>query len=729
MASRGINVFMCEAGSKKPVAGVLWSQASTTDPDLITSDFNLFEDANYGVHMGDDYVVIDLDKKSNINGVQEFEDICVDNDVYDFLSDFATLTVKTPGGGYHLYFKAPYPCSNRNTFPDGIDVRGQMGYVVGPGSKDDRGEWELVDPNAEIQPLPKFLEQYIPVPGVRDPLADVPLIELDLPESIQEAMDFLEYRDPAIQGANGDDWTYETIQFLRDFGLSEGEMLKALLESGWNESCEPPWDPAELEVKIYSACQYGQTRAGHRSSAFQKQRLEQARPAGGYAAKLTDEYVAKMLKPDDPLPIADASLDPEIPQDVYYDDDGEIEHAYAASEPRKPQLREAGEFADDPKVRELIVQKWLISHGVTFLIAARGMGKSTIALDLVAHLACDREWCDQRIVPGWKIIYVCGEDPEGMRLNLRACFQEKGLRPEDGRFVVLADKVDLTSETDLNLQLQEMEEWVGDGRALIVMDTWQRSVGGESTNDPVAMAAAIDRVEKMARRLNGPILALVHPPKDGRLTVTGSGVQENNSSGIWTIDERNGSKQLSITRSKGPGEGNYKLFNLDPVELPGVDQFDEPLTGMVAMPAGGSGDGKEIERRDAWLTLWADIVVEAGKFSSSTAGYEPLSGNPGPGKVSEFLNQVVRDSDGCDDFDKRLAAVEFVAHHMAGVRTTGSSVDSFKDEIAKVFYPEKSVGLVGYTSDKKYSVSCPANAGGDIRKIRKFEILKLEKEV
>ena len=38
-------------------------------------------------------------------------------------------------GGYHLYFKTPFPCANKNLFPDGIDVRGAVGYVVGPGSE------------------------------------------------------------------------------------------------------------------------------------------------------------------------------------------------------------------------------------------------------------------------------------------------------------------------------------------------------------------------------------------------------------------------------------------------------------------------------------------------------------------------------------------------------------------------------------------------------------------
>ena len=156
--------------------------------------------------------------------------------------------MQTPGGGFHLYFEAPFPCGLSNDFAKGIDVRGVTGYVVGPGSEDSRGEWRLVN-DAEIAPLPDFLSDYIRPPGHKDPNHDVPVVDLDLEENVQYALDWLKEREPAVQGQNGDDWTYETVQFLRDFGLSQGKIFE-VLNVEWNRRCDPMWGDDELDAKI-----------------------------------------------------------------------------------------------------------------------------------------------------------------------------------------------------------------------------------------------------------------------------------------------------------------------------------------------------------------------------------------------------------------------------------------------------------------------------------------------
>ncbi len=48
---------------KSPEKGVAWGPLATTDPDIIKKWFEEEPDINYGVHPGDNYVVIDLDKK------------------------------------------------------------------------------------------------------------------------------------------------------------------------------------------------------------------------------------------------------------------------------------------------------------------------------------------------------------------------------------------------------------------------------------------------------------------------------------------------------------------------------------------------------------------------------------------------------------------------------------------------------------------------------------------
>ena len=88
-------------------------------------------DCNWGAWLGEEYVVIDLDVKHDIEGdtgITALDKICKNNGVENWLLEFDTLVVNTPSGGYHLYFKTPRPCANKNEFPAQIDVRGAVGY-------------------------------------------------------------------------------------------------------------------------------------------------------------------------------------------------------------------------------------------------------------------------------------------------------------------------------------------------------------------------------------------------------------------------------------------------------------------------------------------------------------------------------------------------------------------------------------------------------------------------
>ena len=403
--------------------------------------------------------------------------------------------------------------------------------------------------------LPDWLAEYIIPPGEKDPNSDIPVIELDLPGSTAEAMAFLRAAEPAIEGQNGDDHTYMTIQRLRDFGLSEEGMFEALDKSGWNERCDPPWSDGELDSKIRNAWAYGQNRPGIKSPEYQVQCLTQARPAGGYAATISDADIAERFHPTAHLTVVvdntAVEVDPEIPQDVY--EDGE--HDPNESEEEQNIWEGFEEFRDNPEIREYVVADWLIDYGITHLIAKRGTGKSTIALDIACHIACDMEWCGTPVAPGWKVIYICGEDTQGMRLNCRAwCAEHVGISPTNERFRIANNVISLNNDTILNQRIAEMMDWVGldeDGepnRAVVILDTWQRATSGESKNDDAAMEAAIKRAERVARHVHGPLLSLVHPPKDGRMTVVGAGVQENTTSGLWKLEKDKAGVNSPLTK-------------------------------------------------------------------------------------------------------------------------------------------------------------------------------------
>lgn len=111
------------------------------------------DSTNYGVTLGKRGMILDVDIKPDakppvrgdivINAINEHHNINLWN---------STICVRTSSGGYHLYFRTYSPYSNsNNTFVQfkkehnltdengnymstGIDIRGQAGQVVGPGS-------------------------------------------------------------------------------------------------------------------------------------------------------------------------------------------------------------------------------------------------------------------------------------------------------------------------------------------------------------------------------------------------------------------------------------------------------------------------------------------------------------------------------------------------------------------------------------------------------------------
>lgn len=136
---------------KKP--SVLWK-------DYNDNDFKE-KTLTYGINcLKSNLVVIDLDNhQEGINGIIEWMKITADEDVPE------TFSVITPNNGIHYYFLDTTNGrikNSTNKLANGIDVRANGGYVVGPGSKIKVNgiiEEYIIQDNVEIAPLPKFLEK------------------------------------------------------------------------------------------------------------------------------------------------------------------------------------------------------------------------------------------------------------------------------------------------------------------------------------------------------------------------------------------------------------------------------------------------------------------------------------------------------------------------------------------------------------------------------------------
>lgn len=137
-ARRGIPVFPCVPGAKRPLTPRGFHDASTDPADLC----RWWADApaaNLAIPTGmrSGLLVIDLDVKHGADGFATLRALERDLDALP-----ATSTVRTPSGGEHRYFRAPLEVAIRNSAgrlageaAPGFDVRGEGGYVLVPPSQ------------------------------------------------------------------------------------------------------------------------------------------------------------------------------------------------------------------------------------------------------------------------------------------------------------------------------------------------------------------------------------------------------------------------------------------------------------------------------------------------------------------------------------------------------------------------------------------------------------------
>ncbi|MCC5954174.1 MAG: bifunctional DNA primase/polymerase [Acidimicrobiia bacterium] len=166
-------VFPLQPGMKVPLPGSGGFKDATTDLTQIDAWWWTNPSYNIGVATGPaGLVVVDLDVKwlpdgrpnPDHNGYTAWYRLLTD---LGFDDEPHTFTVDSPTGGRHLYFLAlpgrPVATSTGGTpksFPVGIDVRAEGGYIVAaPSVRPDGGY--IVDRHTEAIPFPDALADYL----------------------------------------------------------------------------------------------------------------------------------------------------------------------------------------------------------------------------------------------------------------------------------------------------------------------------------------------------------------------------------------------------------------------------------------------------------------------------------------------------------------------------------------------------------------------------------------
>jgi hypothetical protein len=258
LALQKVRLFACRPNSKLPAVD-RFSEKATCDPEKLTA---LFGSTSYNsgiacgkISEGLYLVGFDIDDKDGRRG-------------YDTIGVLAecglefppTWSQRTPSGGEHRLFWSPVPIrQGTNVLGSGVDLRGDGGYLVGPGSVLG-GRLYTVLTHLPIAAFPRWaVEKYekkatihqLKPAGGATPVANQVL-------ALSQSVEYLQAQEPSGEGSRSND-CFKHAARMKDFGLAQSQVME-VLHAHWR--CEPMLTDDELIFTINNAYHYSKNSAG-----------------------------------------------------------------------------------------------------------------------------------------------------------------------------------------------------------------------------------------------------------------------------------------------------------------------------------------------------------------------------------------------------------------------------------------------------------------------------------
>ena len=587
-AAQGWPVFPCNPATKQPYTPNGFKDASV-DPARIRTWWTEHPAAMIGVPTGtkSNVWVLDIDNKPGKDGIGALASLQATHGTLP-----ETVTCRTPSGGSHFYFKCGgVEIRNRGDVEPGIDVRGEGGYVIAPGSvRADGCIYEWTD-----QP---------------DDLADAPpwLLERVVKRATAKVSSPARASDPSSAYV--------------DAAVSD-ELKKLVGTSAGRNN--------QLNDSAFAIGTFVGADAMSRSQA--ETRLFGAALANGYTdqdgasatrATIKSGLDAGILKPRDlPVPKVQRSL---LMPTAANDNAAGSTFPPGSSLPFKLEM-----YGDiDPNIRKVwIVDEFLGEGEFSAWYGPPGVGKSVLVGDLACHVAAGWDWFGHK-VHGGPVLYIAAERAMVVKRRFAAFRQEHEGAADDLPIGIVSGYIDLCSDTDHARALIEMiREFEANVRAppvLVVVDTIARTLAGGDENGAKEMGSFIGSTGLIQSATNAHILAIHHPPIAGPARLRG------HSSLLGALDttvlvQKKAATRTAIVQKQNDGEEGISIhFDLKPVEL-FIDAEGATTAPVVVPLSGGAAPFAQDEKRPPRGKR--KIVLKALRDAISKCGTTAPDGTPG----------------------------------------------------------------------------------------------------
>jgi hypothetical protein len=513
---------------------------------------------NMGVITGaasDNIFVIDLDTHSNPQAALWWQ---TQLEVLGWnITPWETWTQTTGGGGVQLFFRAPR--GHRiptNRTPLGVDIRGQGGFAMLPGSLHSSGQcyrWQdgLAPRQCDIAKAPQALLDAI------DRL--VMQYGGDQPQTGGE-----DYEKPP-RPATDHDWLGHRIDG-RETGMRD-EVWHGIMEWCRQTSGFPP-DEAKFFDAAWSRYERGT-------------RPQRSHPGMNNAEALEAEYrgislfKAKWLNTRRRHPLDQLIEKANTPNPKAK------EKSSSFLEVIKPELESPSnsdvfEFLDVAQIKAMKDPEWLINglaveNALGFIFGAPGGGKTFVALSQALSLAVGIEdWFGRSIQRTGPVIYISSEGQADLKFRIAAWEAQNQVLADPAPFYLIRQTINFMAGEDVAKLLATVEaikERVGNPVAVYV-DTVSRVLPGADENLQKDMTLFIAACDAIRQRYGATVIGVHHTSRNGNLR--GSTVFDGAGDFLLEVAREEGAEtgELVARKIKAAQDGWREPFRLEKVALP-----------------------------------------------------------------------------------------------------------------------------------------------------------------
>lgn len=560
-------VFPCKPGQKEP--RVKWQDEATWDVDRLAAFWRDAPQANIGLAVQPDFVVLDLDdyKDGAKSALSAFE--------AQHGEPPRTLEFRSARGGYHLIYRTSKPLGNsRGALPTCIDVRGFGGYIVGAGSVFQGSRYkvehavipEMLPPHIEAMLKQRTATERVRRTDYGEPIDWDYVQAKNLVALVDQGKIIKDYRGPFVEGER-DNLTFQLMALAKGRMIHPDVILDAVAESGIDGGLDDD-DGGGIEKKMQSAYHDGNTQDGYGAKVISYTNYLLFRPKYDVEYLPLDPVAWKKFHPNrlptlfpgDPQPVdASGALAQGASRNFYY-----LDKLDAIPEPT------------------WAIEDVLPEGGYTLVYGQRSTKKSFAALDMGLCVATGTAYHKHPVKHG-RVVYFAGEGFRGVKRRVRAWFQLHKLQQEDHAlsFALVPFTAKWDTERGKALVRETLKQIAAEGDILLVIiDTARRAMSGDE-NAPTAVGQFLDGVSEICGEFGCGSLIVHHAGKDATKGARGGGPFEDDADAVFRFGKGDGGAvDMKCTKQKDSEADWRMLFRPNVIEL-GRDSSGKAVTSLV----------------------------------------------------------------------------------------------------------------------------------------------------